>query len=347
LAHLIVRDGPLRGRRFEITSDGLTIGRENSVILIEDDGEVSRNHAVVRLSPDGIEVEDRGSTNGTFVNERRIEGPTSLNRGDILRIGQTRIDVEIPDDPNKTVVSGLVVPPTQEHSAPIPQVPAEPSEDEEAANEEAPAPSQSSPETDSQSEPHVDVLQVPVARRAEEPPQEGDDPETRSPTSELPARKKVGGGGVERAGASKRALLIIGAVLVAILVFGLYSVFAGGAPGRQDYISSVNDICREDMARLNRLNDSRAGNTERAAAIIGDMTTSIEELERPEGNDREIDRFISTFERVGSGFEALSVSQRANNTRRARVAARRLDRDVRRFQDAARNLGAQQCTFDR
>jgi pSer/pThr/pTyr-binding forkhead associated (FHA) protein len=342
VAHLIVRDGPLRGRRYEISSDGISIGRENSVVLFEADGEVSRNHATVRTSDEGIVVEDLGSTNGTYVNERRITEPTTLNRGDILRVGQTRLDVEIPDDPDKTIVSGLVVPPTQEHSAPVPQVPAEPSEEEEAA-----APSQPVPEPEYPSDPHVDVLQVPVARRTEEPPQQGADPEMRAPTSELPARKKVGGGEVERAGASKRTLLIIGALLLAILVFGLYSLFSGGAPTRQDYVASVNDICREDMARLNRLNDSRAGNTERAAAIIGDMTTTIEELERPEGSDREIDRFISTFERVGSGFEALSVSQRANNTRRAREAARRLDRDVRRFQDAARNLGTQQCTFDR
>jgi pSer/pThr/pTyr-binding forkhead associated (FHA) protein len=328
----------MRGRRFEISSDEVTIGRENSVILIEDDGEVSRNHAVVRLSADGLEVVDSGSTNGTFVNEQRIAEPTPLNRGDILRVGQTRLDVEIDDDdPNKTIVSGLVVPPTQEHSAPVSQ----------ASTASAPRPEESKEESDADSEPQVDELQVPPAREREGPSQDEADGEERSPTSELPARKKVGKGDVERAGASKRTLLVIGAVLVAILVFGLYSLFAGGAPSRQDYVSSVNDICREDMARLNRLNDSRAGNTERAAAIIGDTTIAIEELERPEGGDREIDRFISTFERVGSDFEALSVSQRANNTRRARQAARRLDRDVRRFQDAARNLGAQQCTFDR
>jgi pSer/pThr/pTyr-binding forkhead associated (FHA) protein len=338
LAHLIARDGPLRGHRFEISSDEVTIGRENSAILIEDDGEVSRNHAVVRLSADGLEVEDSGSTNGTFVNEQRIAEPTPLNRGDILRVGQTRLDVEIDDDPNKTIVSGLVVPPTQEHSAPVSQAP----------TASAPrAPEESKEEGDADSEPQVDELQVPPAREPERPSQDEADGEERLPTSELPARRKVGKGDVERAGASKRTLLIIGVVLVAILVFGVYSLFAGGAPGKQEYVSSVNDICREDMARLNRLNDSRAGNTERAATIIGDMTTAIEELERPEGSDREIERFIATFERVGSGFEALSVSQRANNTRRARQAARRLDRDVRRFQDAARNLGAQQCTFDR
>jgi hypothetical protein len=341
LAHLIVRDGPLRGRRYEITPDEITIGREDSVVLIEADGEVSRSHARVRSLDEGIVVEDLGSTNGTFVNEQRITEPTPLNRGDILRVGQTRLDVEVPDDPNKTIVSGVVVPPTQEHSAPVPQVPSEDPKEEEAA------PSQDVAEPDPPPEPQVDILQVPPERRPEEPSKEGADQETRSPTSELPARKKVGRGGVERAGANKGTLLIIGAVLAAVLIFGLYSLFAGGAPTRQDYVASINDICRDDMARLNGLNDSRARNTERAASIIGDMTTAIQELERPEEGEREIDRFIASFDRVGSGFEDLSVSQRANNTRRAREAARRLDRDVRRFQDASRNLGTQQCTFDR
>ncbi|MGH2697938.1 MAG: FHA domain-containing protein [Actinomycetota bacterium] len=346
MAHLIVRDGPLRGRRFEVTSGEVTIGRENSEVLVEDDGEVSRNHAVVRPSEGGLEIEDLGSTNGTFVNERRITEPTPLNRGDIVRVGQTRLDVEIPDDPNKTIVSGVVAPPTQEHPAPVPPPAVPPHSAAGERSEDAqstPVPSAAEPPP----EPQVDELQVPFVRRTGEPSQAEADPDARAPTSELPVRKKVGGGGVERAGSNKRALLIIGAVLLAVVAFGLYSLVALGAPSRQEYVASINDICREDMARLNDLNDSRARNTKRATALIGDMTVEIEELERPEGNEREIDRFISTFQRVGSRFETLNVSQRANNNRRAREAARRLDRDVRRFEDASRNLGARQCTFGR
>jgi len=342
VAHLIVRDGPLGGRRFEVQSGEVSIGRESTDVLLEDDSEVSRNHAVVRASDRGVEVEDLGSTNGTFVNERRISGPTSLSTGDIVRVGQTRLDLEIEEDPNKTIVSGVVAPPTQEHSAPIERIPpasSDPSTGDDAVREPA------EPATPSESQ--VDELPLPSSRRVEAPPEEAPDPETRQPTSELPARRKVGGGGVQRAGSSKRTLLVlISVVLFGVVAYLLYLLVAGGAPTRADYVVSVNDVCSDSMPRVNGLNDGRARSTERAAALIGEMTVEIEELERPEGNDREIDRFISTFEGVGSSLEDLNVSQRANNNRRAQEAAQKLGRDVERFEDASRNLGTRQCTFE-
>ena len=342
MAHLIVRDGPLRGRRFEAESGEVTIGRESTDILIEGDGEVSRNHAVVRASDDGVEVEDLGSTNGTFVNERRISEPTRLSTGDILRVGQTRLDLEIEEDPNKTVVSGVVTPPTQEHSAPIARVPppgsSPPPEDVPGEPSEPATPSES----------QVDELPLPSSKRVEELPEEPPDPETRQPTAELPSRKRVGGGGVQRAGHSKRTMLVVaGVVLFGIVAYLLYTVIAGGAPTRAEYVASVNDVCRDRMPRVAGLNDGRARNTERAASIIGDITLEIEELELPEGNDREIDRFVSTFEQVGSGVEALNVSQKANNNRRAQEAERKLRRSAERFEDASRSLGTRRCTFER
>ena len=74
MATLIVRDGPLRGQRFEVDSGEVSIGREDTEVIIEDDTEVSRSHAVVRPTADGLEIEDQGSTNGTFVNEQQISG---------------------------------------------------------------------------------------------------------------------------------------------------------------------------------------------------------------------------------------------------------------------------------
>ncbi|MGH2752537.1 MAG: FHA domain-containing protein [Actinomycetota bacterium] len=339
MATLIVRDGPLRGRRIELGTDEVTIGRENTAVVIEDDSEVSRNHAVVRSS-DGVEIEDAGSTNGTFVNERRISGPTPLNHGDVVRVGQTRLDVEVEEDPNQTRVSGVVAPPTQEHSAPSP-----PANDDQPKQAAAPEPAADAPqEPAAQSD--VDELQVPASQGSEPAPAEADR-EMRAPTSELPTRSKVGGGAVHRAGSNKRNLVIAAAAVGALIVgFLLYSLIAGGAPSRADYVASVNDICREDMARLNELNVNRAGSTERAASLVAGMTGEIDGLERPEGDERQIDRFIASFERVGAGFEDLNTSQRANNERRARDAARQLQRATRRFDRAARSLGTGQCAFE-
>ena len=137
MASLIVRDGPLRGRRIELHFGDLTLGREDTDLIIEDDNEVSRNHAVVRAVDGEIEIEDLGSTNGTFVNELKISGPTRLSNGDILRIGQTRLDVAIEDeDPNATRVSKIVLPPQSPTDLPIPVQRHVPEPEPEAANAE-------------------------------------------------------------------------------------------------------------------------------------------------------------------------------------------------------------------
>jgi hypothetical protein len=344
VAKLIVRDGSLGGRRFEVESGEITIGRELTDISLEDDGEVSRNHAVVRATDVGVEVEDLGSTNGTFVNEKRISAPAWLSSGDIVRVGQTRFDVEIEEDPNKTIVSGVVAPPTQEHSAPIPQMPPPvPSPAEWEANDDQPDEYAVEPQGESQ----VDELPLPTGRRVEEP-QAAPDPAIRDETSELPPRRKVGGGDVQRAGTNKRAFLVVaGLVLFGVVAFGISKLVADGAPTRDDYVASINDVCRGRMPRIGALSDGRARNTERAASLISDMALQIEELERPEGNTREIDRFMSTFERVRSGLEDLNVSQRANNNRRAQDAELKIERFVKRFENASKNLGTEMCTFER
>jgi ABC-type multidrug transport system fused ATPase/permease subunit/pSer/pThr/pTyr-binding forkhead associated (FHA) protein len=89
---LIVRDGALAGRRFEV-ADELTIGRQQADLVVEDE-KVSRRHAVVRQTPGGLQVEDLGSLNGTSVNGRRIDRAT-LSAGDTIEVGDVTIEVEL------------------------------------------------------------------------------------------------------------------------------------------------------------------------------------------------------------------------------------------------------------
>ena len=94
IATLIVKSGPLAGQRFEVEGE-LVIGREDADITIGDP-QISRRHAVVRPSATGLEIEDAGSSNGTFVNGDRISGGRELAGGDSVRVGQTELDVEVP-----------------------------------------------------------------------------------------------------------------------------------------------------------------------------------------------------------------------------------------------------------
>jgi pSer/pThr/pTyr-binding forkhead associated (FHA) protein len=72
----------------------LTVGRATGCQLsIPDDTFVSQLHARVYQSDGLTYVEDLGSTNGTYVNGRRITAPSPLRRGDSVQIGATTWDV--------------------------------------------------------------------------------------------------------------------------------------------------------------------------------------------------------------------------------------------------------------
>ena len=82
-----VEQEPRQG--FERPVEPGTIGREGCDVTLPDP-DVSRHHATVRLlDNDSIAIEDLGSTNGTFVNEKKVRGITELNSGDRVRFGNT------------------------------------------------------------------------------------------------------------------------------------------------------------------------------------------------------------------------------------------------------------------
>src|SRR5262245_10851698 len=79
--------GTAMGTRYTLSDKALQVGRgEDSDIRIQDHS-VSRKHARIEAGKDGVRVTDLGSTNGTFVNDRMIEGTIPLHDGDYLRIG--------------------------------------------------------------------------------------------------------------------------------------------------------------------------------------------------------------------------------------------------------------------
>lgn len=85
------------GRQAGLTvplAGGVLIGRSPDCQLLLEDDYVSTKHARIVVTATGYQVEDLGSTNGTFVNNQRVSTPTDFGPGDTLRIGRTLMSVE-------------------------------------------------------------------------------------------------------------------------------------------------------------------------------------------------------------------------------------------------------------
>jgi DNA-binding winged helix-turn-helix (wHTH) protein len=80
-----------RHRRFALPAGESILGRGEESLVPIDSPSVSRRHARVLLTPDGAELEDLGSKNGTFVGGRRIQQTTPLFNGDEIRLGSVRL----------------------------------------------------------------------------------------------------------------------------------------------------------------------------------------------------------------------------------------------------------------
>lgn len=84
---LLVLHGPLLGKTFTIEQSNLTIGRSSHCeIQIEDDN-VSRKHAELTFRDGVAWIKDLQSTNGTYVNSKRVS-EVPLNDGDLVLIGR-------------------------------------------------------------------------------------------------------------------------------------------------------------------------------------------------------------------------------------------------------------------
>jgi pSer/pThr/pTyr-binding forkhead associated (FHA) protein len=121
---LVIQEGARAGDEHPVDGE-LILGREQgSADLVIDDPGVSRRHARVLADDDGVIVEDLGSSNGTFVNGRRISGPVELAAGDEVQLGATALSVQGADAATAMIPPGAD--PTAEHPGPAAAPPAQP-----------------------------------------------------------------------------------------------------------------------------------------------------------------------------------------------------------------------------
>ena len=69
----------------------LVIGRAPTCDLVIDLPMVSSRHAILEPAGDGWRIRDLGSTNGTFVHGRRIDGSARVSTGDVIGLGSSRL----------------------------------------------------------------------------------------------------------------------------------------------------------------------------------------------------------------------------------------------------------------
>jgi FHA domain len=80
----------------------VVLGRDPSCDLVINDERCSRRHAVMELTPTGLQVRDAGSANGIFVNGKKVER-AGLVKGDLVRLGEVIVKV-LPEDTPGTLV---------------------------------------------------------------------------------------------------------------------------------------------------------------------------------------------------------------------------------------------------
>ncbi len=93
-SRLVVTEGPLRGTILPLGSSAVVVGRAPSCTLVLDDDYSSSRHARLFPQDEAWYVEDLGSTNGTYVGEQRIDGPTPVPTGTPVRIGRSVIELQ-------------------------------------------------------------------------------------------------------------------------------------------------------------------------------------------------------------------------------------------------------------
>lgn len=84
---LVVERGPRAGMTFILPSGNTTVGRHPESDIFLDDVTVSRHHCRFLVGDDTLTIEDSGSTNGTYVNEERVDR-AELSAGDEVLVGR-------------------------------------------------------------------------------------------------------------------------------------------------------------------------------------------------------------------------------------------------------------------
>ncbi len=86
---LVVISGRPLGKSFYLQKEQMVLGRDLIADISIGETAISRRHTEFNIVAEGIQCKDLGSTNGTFVNDQKLEGSRLLKDGDLIRCGNT------------------------------------------------------------------------------------------------------------------------------------------------------------------------------------------------------------------------------------------------------------------
>jgi pSer/pThr/pTyr-binding forkhead associated (FHA) protein len=89
----VIEPAETKGQTYDLGEE-LTVGRAGGCQITLDDTYVSQLHARVFRREGQLYVEDLGSTNGTYLNRKKVTAPIAIRKGDRLQIGKTVMELQ-------------------------------------------------------------------------------------------------------------------------------------------------------------------------------------------------------------------------------------------------------------
>ena len=286
---LTIKSGPGAGRTVKVEGTEFTIGREAGVDLVLQDGKASRRHAALRVLPDGrATLYDLGSSNGTFVNGRRIQS-TLLQGGEQIQIGDTVI-----------VADGAA--------------PAQPAAPAAAAAPQPPAPQPVQPT------PPTEPL-TPATPPLQQQPAAGFTPPTPQPVVQRPSRTQSAIQRIMLQRAVNRATVIGIVAIVLVVALGALAAF-GVFSGGKSSLSNAQIVDKTRPSTWFVVNDHGGGRVGRGTGWVWDASKGIiitnahvvaqsQNMTVAKGDDLKIEQVGDTF-RAGPNGKTAKILGAAN-----------------------------------
>ncbi len=106
-ACLLVVGGELNGSIYDLPPGETVAGRNADCPIALDFQGISRRHFIIHVAEEGATIQDLGSSNGTYVNNQKVEGTRKLVRGDMVKVGAVALKYLPKGDPERLTYDKL------------------------------------------------------------------------------------------------------------------------------------------------------------------------------------------------------------------------------------------------